>query len=142
MDQAKEKLAALRALWDEKCSDGRLPARSDFAVQVLRPWLGNLALLDLDSDGDAAFRLCGTKLFQRFGGEMTRRKLAALENRIADQLKKCVTEVRLSRQPSELQADLNIDGTTTSYFEMVLPLAEDGSSVDTLLFVSYPAKET
>jgi hypothetical protein len=41
-----------------------MPARTDFDVGVLRPWLGNLALIDIPSN---MIRLCGTNLMSRFG---------------------------------------------------------------------------
>ena len=136
MEVANGKLRALQTLWDEKRGDRDMPARGDLAVQTLRPWLGNLALIDL-RDGRAIFRLCGTNLHGRFGGEMTRREIATLDDTIAGTLRRCIDQVRASRKPAQTKYKAEVAGFPTIFHEICLPLADDGVSMDTLLFASY-----
>lgn len=65
-------LAGLRSLWEEKRAGRPLPARADFDIADLRPFFGNLFLLDVLQDGrDFRFRLLGTNLTERFGRDST-----------------------------------------------------------------------
>ena len=67
------KLASLRALWDAKRQERAMPSRDDFGIHELKPWLGHLALVDVA--GERTFRLCGTNLSARFGGDMTGKRV-------------------------------------------------------------------
>jgi hypothetical protein len=126
------KLVALFALWSAKCSGENLPARDRFPVAELRPWLGHLALLERRGK-DFSFRLCGTDLIARFGGEATGRMLhtcqAPLANLRAALVEACETRTAV---PAVTATVANDDPVTWS--EIVLPLSQDG-----MLFVgAYP----
>lgn len=137
MEKAKTKLNALLALWHDKRGDRDMPARGDLPVQTLRPWLGNLALIDL-RDGRAVFRLCGTGLRVRFDGEMTHKDISSLNEAIAGPLRRCIDQVRKSRAPGHANHTGVVAGCSTVFHEICLPLADDGATMDTLLFASYP----
>ena len=115
-----------------------MPSRADLTVKTLRPWLGNLALIDLRSDEGATFRLCGTSLHSRFGGEMTRRTIASLDAAIADTLQHSIELVRHTRKPARTTYKTEQPGTATVFHEFCAPLADDGVNIDMLLFASYP----
>ena len=115
-----------------------MPSRAGLAVKELRPWLGNLALIDLRGDEGATFRLCGTSLHSRFGGEMTRRTIASLDAAVADALQHSIERVRQTRKPAQTTYKTGHPGTVTVFHEICAPLADDGVNVDTLLFASYP----
>jgi hypothetical protein len=115
-----------------------MPSRADLAVKALRPWLGNLALIDLRGGEGPTFRLCGTSLHSRFGGEMTRRTIASLDAGVADTLQHSIEHVRQTRKPAQSTHKMGHPDTATVFHEICAPLADDGVNVDTLLFASYP----
>ncbi|MBI1330264.1 MAG: PAS domain-containing protein [Alphaproteobacteria bacterium] len=78
MDKARQRLTTLREFWDKKRDANALPRRGDFDPKALRPWIGNLALVEIVPDGEMHFRLCGTNLYGRLGGEFTGRAVNAL----------------------------------------------------------------
>jgi hypothetical protein len=137
MDRAKEKLTALLALWEQKRGIRPVPSRDDFPVGELRPWLGNLALIDLTGDAPR-FRLCGTSLHVRFGGEMTKRTVAALEVGLGGpELLACIEEARQTLMPATLTQRIAGDPKQIVFHELCLPLGQDGRFADTILFVSF-----
>lgn len=141
MEQANQKLRALQSLWNDARGPRPMPARADLDVKMLKPWIGNLALIDIFQDGDAEFRLCGTNLHARFGGEVTKRRVSSLESEISGALRDCIIAVCRSRAPGELEHHRMVDGTAMSFRELCLPLSDDGKCISTLLFASYPTTE-
>ncbi len=139
MDTAYRKLRDLLAFWHKQRGIRPFPTRRDLSVHLLRPWIGNLALIDILDGGEACFRLCGTNLHARFGGEFTRRSMTALDAAIGASLRDGIERVRKSGAPTELSHERVIDGRRTSFREICLPLSEDAVRVDAVLFASYPA---
>lgn len=138
---ANQKLAALRRLWEQKRGERAMPCRADLSVVDLRPWLGNLALVDLNSAGDT-FRLCGTNLFPRFGGDVTGLYVADLRGAGCQSFHDCVARVRATRLPSAENHTQIIHGEEVTFDELALPLSSDGAEMKVVLFASYPAKAT
>jgi hypothetical protein len=116
-----------------------MPSRSEFDAQALRPWLGNLALIDIDQAGHAHFRLCGTNLLGRFGGEFTNRPVDELEATIKLSIRNYIEGVRRTCAPRSGKHVQIIDGTATTFLELALPLSNAHPDVDTILFASLPA---
>lgn len=138
MERANQKLRDLLALWNDKRGDRPMPSRSELAVAALKPWLGNLALIDISGDGGAVFRLCGTNLHARFGGEVTRRDVAELSPAIGESFRACLEWVCRSQTPTECIHERVINGVPAAFSELHLPLSDDATHVHTLLFASYP----
>jgi len=67
----RSELQALTALWHEKASaKGGLPARADFDMRALKPFLRNVSFLERSGPPDARrfrFRLFGSALAELFG---------------------------------------------------------------------------
>lgn len=64
----RPELHALMALWREKAlAAGGLPARADFDMRALKPFLRNIGFLESTSDGRLRFRLFGSALVELFG---------------------------------------------------------------------------
>lgn len=130
------KLVALLALWSGKCDGENLPARDRFPVAELRPWLGHLALLERRGE-EFLFRLCGTDLIARFGGEATGRMLHTCEaphaSLRAALLRSCETGA-----PVPSVTAMEINGDPATYSEIVLPLSESGARVSRVFVGSYP----
>jgi len=137
MEIANQKLNALLALWNDKRGARALPSRADLTVTTLKPWLGNLALIDLPADGLPMFRLCGTGLHARFGGELTKHKVETLADDIGRSLRECIEQVRRTRNPKDSQHERMVAGAKVEYRELCLPLSEGGEEVHSLLFASY-----
>jgi len=135
---ANQKLTALRQLWEQKRGGRAMPARSDLTVTNLRPWLGNLALLDLGARGEV-FRLCGVNLFSRFGGDQTGQHVASLRGEGAQPFRNCVARVRQTGAPVN-QSHMQIThGEQMTFEELALPLTDGGAEMKIVLFASYPS---
>jgi hypothetical protein len=105
-------------------------------VSALRPWLGNLALIDLT--GEPHFRICGTSLHVRFGGEMTGKALDALNEAHGPvELRSCIEKARRTLRPVSATHRVSANHEPTVFHELYLPLGTDGIVPDTVLLVSY-----
>jgi hypothetical protein len=137
MERAQVKLQSLLALWQEKRGDRLIPSRADMPVSALRPWLGNLALIDL-TGAEPYFRLCGTSLHGRFGGEMTGQKVAKVENAFGRrELLACIDKARRTLHPAPAAHQVSAGHNRTTFHELCLPLGHDGKNADTMLLVCY-----
>ncbi len=67
------RLSRLYDLWSGLCAGRSLPERTSFTPEILKPWLGNLLLIDVAADGQYRYRLYGSNFVYRFGVEMTKR---------------------------------------------------------------------
>ncbi|MDE2182627.1 MAG: PAS domain-containing protein [Alphaproteobacteria bacterium] len=137
MAPTNRKLVTLQALWEEKRRGRTMPSRSDISVFVLRPWLGNLALIDLPAKGEGQFRLCGINLFSRFGGDVTGRVLADLGDEIGASLRELVAIVQTTNAPLEGQHSHIIEGQRVKFEELLLPMSDHGYQANVLLFACY-----
>lgn len=69
-------------LWQSKRGDRLFPARSDFKVTDFRPWLGRIAIANLESDPfNVRFVLWGTELAIWWGADYTKKSLGDLAKR-------------------------------------------------------------
>lgn len=139
-DALYPKLLNLLDLWMQRCGDRPLPARGDFAIEDLRPWLGHLALIEVGGT-PARFRvrLAGTILTAYEGQDDTGRYLdevipaAELAVRLAP-YQECVQ----SRQPvldvPFFPADVHM---ARAYQRLLLPCAADGGAVDIIILAVY-----
>ncbi|MGD0866506.1 MAG: PAS domain-containing protein [Rhizomicrobium sp.] len=134
---ANQKLSTLRALWERKCSGRAMPARAEFDVGVLKPWLGNLALIDIPSN---MIRLCGTSLMSRFGRDATGRNIASLDKVVAASLMSGIDCARTTKSPTDGEYRCIVAGYLVRFQELVLPLSDDGIEVTTILLGSFEAE--
>lgn len=65
-------------LWEQKRGDRNVPARYDFAFEELRPWLGELHLLEVLPD-DFRFKVFATGTAERVKREYTGRLISEAE---------------------------------------------------------------
>jgi len=114
-----------------------MPARTDFDVGMLRPWLGNLALIDIPSN---IVRVCGTNLMARFGGDATGRKLASLDEAVAASVMSGIDCARTTKAPHDGAYECIVAGYLVRFQELVLPLSDDDIAVSTILLGSYEAE--
>jgi hypothetical protein len=126
---------AIQRLWHQKATSDRLPARADFSVEDLRPWLGRLILVDVLPDGDLFYRVHGTKLAEMLGQELTGKRLSDLqppEFRVL--IRAEYDELIASRRPLVVRRRRSY-GDRGSYIveRILLPLSKIGSTVDQVL---------
>jgi hypothetical protein len=134
-ERAKRMLESLAALWAEKRGENRLPRRADLPVSELKPWLGSLALFEFRPEAGLVFRLCGTGLLPRFGGEMTGKPLESLAPEMAAALRREVEAAIREGRPRHVRAMVG----SQVFHELYLPL--DGEDGELVLFASYGEAE-
>ncbi|PJI38945.1 PAS domain-containing protein [Ferrovibrio sp.] len=136
-----EELRSLEAFWHMKRGGRALPRRSDFTPEELRPWLGNLAIIAVERDmRDMRFRvaLSGTQLDSYRGHGITGRYVDEVCSGIEDTTpyyRDCVTR----GMPVHYLHDNSPNSAIyTDMGKMLLPLSEDGVTVDRILVAMYP----
>ncbi len=71
-DAVDQALAGLRRLWEEAGGTEELPPQSAFDAFVLRPWLGNIAMVEVHGGPKRFFfRLTGSKIDHVYGRNFT-----------------------------------------------------------------------
>jgi hypothetical protein len=138
-------LRSLLELWMAKRGGGALPSRTDFSDDDLRPWFGNLLMVEVvDGPHKFRFRLMGTSLVDAACRELTGKFFdeADITGYEPDVLED-YTEVLRTREP--LCKTRRYDPTPGTFMEhwrvyerILLPLASDGETVDRILGGSYP----
>ena len=141
-DRANQKLQALVALWEGQRTGDQLPARADLPVSALRPWLGSLALFEFRPRTGPVFRLCGTGLYARFGGEMTGKPITDLEPALAEPLRKELDSAVAGRKPRRSRHVSQTGERFLVFHELYLPLTGDGEDAELVLFASYGEGKT
>lgn len=121
-------------LWQNKRGGRRFPARADFALLDLAPWMEQLHLIEVLPDGDFLFRVFATKSAVRLEREYTGRRLSELEHSwAARDAAVDYRQVVASREP--LFADRtrrHEDNRVYSWRRLVLPLGRAETVVDHL----------
>ncbi|MEI8395231.1 MAG: PAS domain-containing protein [Rhodospirillaceae bacterium] len=140
------RLSNLLGLWREKCGDSGLPDRTCFTPEVLRSWLGSLALIDV-ADGQYRYRLYGSNFVYRFGIEMTGRVVDDLPREQASAVRRDYDTVVRTRQPlirlytggfDIIDLNRRIGTKRVETWErLVLPLSCSSREVDMLLVAAY-----
>lgn len=136
------RLRNLLALWQAKCGAATLPSRTAFDPLQMREHLGWLSLARVEPDRrDLRYRLIGTKVVDWHGRDITGHLAsAALPQPLPGLLMLLVEHPRVARLHGQISWR---DKGHLSYEMLVLPLAEDGATVDQLLFGwSIPEPET
>lgn len=142
---ATPQLRSLVELWASKRRDEALPCRSDFSDDDLRPWFGNLLVVDVvEGPHKFRFRLMGTSLVDAASRELTGKffdeaDISGYEPDVLDDY----AEVLKSRMPVCRMRRYNpTPGTFMDhwrvYERLLLPLASDGKAIDRILGCSFP----
>lgn len=140
MGSSNKQLEALENLWERKRGQRSTPSRADLAVSHLQPWLGNLALIDLNEIGDGTFRLCGTNLTARFGIDVTGCRVAALSDDLVATVVSFIARVRETKAPVHGDQIRMLHGAEVKFDDLALPLSSDDDHLSALLFASYPQR--
>lgn len=137
LEISNPRLRRLYETWLEKQAGKPYPARSDFdPVNDLRFILGNLMLVDVvgGDPPDFRIRLHGSSLVVRHGYELTGKMLDELpipEQR--DRARQTFSTVVATGEPLHSNRDQLFGDRLRRYEAIVLPLSNNGATVDMLL---------
>jgi hypothetical protein len=130
--QPSAAVCRLRALWQAKRSLRRLPRRDDFSVLELAPWLGRLNLISVHPEG-SRFDIFGTDNSEALGIEPTGLRFAELPNSIRVFAETTVERAVRERTERFETVRVVFRGRRRIYDRLVLPLGNDGETVDRVL---------
>jgi hypothetical protein len=147
------RLLALYGYWLGKCAGRRLPARADLRPEEMRPWLGNLMLIDVSPDGSYQYRLYGTRFVEQFGVEMTGKTIDILAPGQAAAIRSEYDIVRETRAPRSRRYTASFDvflhgpidkiELVRTWERLVLPLSRsEPETVAMLLIGAYQQGQT
>lgn len=133
------------ALWQSKCVNHAFPARADFSVEDLAPFMGHIILIDVERDPRRyRFRLIGSYITQMLGRDSTGRYMddvygaAAFEN--ATRSNDYILE---HRQP--VRGFGNVSHANKGHIDIEVldaPLSADGQTIDMIFKVVVQTRRT
>ena len=137
-ERADARLRGLWEYWKSKRAGTTLPGRAAISPHEMRPWLGNLLLMDVVEEGrDFRYRLHGTQLVQLFGADLTGRLVSALGVPDVDRLLAEGRRVVESRDAHYTEETVVAEKQHIAIAKLILPLASNGSDVDMLIVGIY-----
>jgi hypothetical protein len=140
LDQMKTRqLVELLAFWHARRGTRPMPARGNFDVVGLKPWLGNVHLLDVEEGGlEFRYRVYGSVIAEYFGNDFTGKTTAAVRPEAREIVRHEYRTACRERRPIFVHRQREISGSEQLVERLVLPLSSDGETVDKLLVCSYP----
>lgn len=132
-------LLALYEHWVRQCEDGKLPSRTHFNAVDLTSWLGHIMIIQpIDYAQDFLYKLHGTALVEIVGEDLTGQYLSSFkENDRRIHVAKQYRDVCQSGCPSYKSSDKPFEKNYKTIKKLILPIASDGKSVDTLIVGVY-----
>ena len=131
------KLQRLYQDWDDRRQGREFPTRADFAPDELKYILGNLSIVDVTYNPlNFRYRIYGTKLTNRLGKEMTNKSVDEFPSQQHSALARAhFTEVVEYRVPiAHVRYHLSNKSDSPPECEvLVLPLSDDGKTIDRLM---------
>lgn len=132
-----------------------MPTRADLDPLEMRPWLGNLVLIDVTPDLRFVYRLYGTAFVDSFGVDMTGRSVDDLPAEQRERVRADYEAVRAGGQPRSRLYTAVFEATSSSglrpplasgirapqvvtWERLVLPLGGAAADVVMLLVGAYP----
>lgn len=121
-------------LWTRIRGDRRMPSRAEFPFHELAPWLEGLHLVEVLPDGDFLFRVFATKSAMRLDAEYTGRRFSELprswilQDALLDYRRVAATGEPLFTDRTRRQED----GRMYSWRRLIMPVGDDGRTVDHL----------
>lgn len=134
------KLAGLLELWTGRSVGRPLPARRDFSIEDFRPWLGHMALIEVEpSPLRFRVRLAGTILTAYEGQDDTGRYLDEViaPDELAERLEPYLECVRTRQPVSDVPRYPGELYRLRAFRRLLLPCAADGSTVDIIILAVY-----
>ena len=135
------RLRDLNGYWVDKCHGRSMPARADIDPVELKRHLANLVLVDVSGPpSQFRFRLAGTDIVARYGAELTGRNLNDIDlGSDLAAIKEQYEATVLERTPTYCRHFIETKKRKhLNYERLLMPLSEDGSTVNMLLGGIYP----
>lgn len=137
------RLRDLHRLWDEKRGERSMPKWSDFDPVEMAPWLGNLHLVEVESDpGRFRYRIYGTNVARKIGCELTGCAVDERPDEVARILSEGYGHCVSSRAPVFRFHDYHLPGGAYPHHRLLLPLSDANMRVAMILVGDYPAEES
>lgn len=136
----KLSVEALRSLWESKRGGRSMPARYDFVIDDLAPWLGRLNLVSLEN-GIARFDVFGTYNSRDLGIELTGRTVDALPAEDRTVTRAGIERAVLEKAPVFETISLIRNHRLKTYDRLILPLSDDGITVNKVFVLMLDAQE-
>jgi hypothetical protein len=128
------KLVDLLDFWHRKRAGRRMPARGDFDVFELRPWLGYLHLVEVIEGGeDFLHRIYGSEVAAAFGIDLTGKRLIAVPAAVRESVRRSYAAACESCEPLFIEDDPLLNSSVDRVQALIMPLSADGLVVDRLL---------
>lgn len=91
---------ALFGLWRARRHGRAMPRRADFDTLELRPWMGDLHVVDVEDSGrQFRFRVFATNHARRLGYDLTARTVDALPSLLGDEARRVMRLAAAERRP-------------------------------------------
>jgi hypothetical protein len=133
-------LESLLAYWFVKCSGRKMPSRTDVPLREWERWHRNLALFDVIQYGALRIyecRLSAADLLPRLGCEATGLSIDELAPDVRAELRANFERAWEKKAPVMAQARVLSGAAIVRYSDLILPLSDNGASVDGFLLGSY-----
>ena len=131
-----ERLLALYRYWESKRGDRAMPARGDIDPLEIPNLLPMILLIDVTETGDYRYRLVGTEIVNNFGTNSTGKTFteALPEGPYTEYITGLVRDVVSTGRPLYSEGAFMAKGRIDRQVRrLVLPLSDDGHTVDKLL---------
>jgi hypothetical protein len=134
-------LHALRSLWEVRRQNRELPARSDFAMTDLAPWLGGINLMSITDDG-ARIDVHGTRNSAGLGFEQTGLYVDQLPMPLRAVEETAVEAATAARAPVLQTVRFEFRELRRTYERLLLPLGNPWGRIEKLfVFIHNPRYE-
>jgi hypothetical protein len=131
------KLLSLYSFWLEQCAGAPMPPAANLNPADLRPWLGNLLIMDVIRGADFVYSYYGQSFAEAFGKDRVGQSIDVLPEQQSDILRAEYDRVRQERLPVARSYSADFDGAMSTWERLVLPLADDAGEVGKLLVGAY-----
>lgn len=136
-------LAGLRDFWIKLKGDRLAPRRSDFTPSDLKPWLGNIILINVETNPERYFvRVAGSNITHDLGEEFSGKYYDEfLSPDVYQSLSKDFQKFITSEKPFYFfGAFIESPRRVREYFRLVLPFSNDGTHIDMIMIGLYLKK--
>jgi len=130
-------LRSLFEFWKGYCADDSVAGATDIDPADLRPWIGNLLIMDVIEGDNFIYSYYGDAFQQAFGDSMVGKSIELLPSEQRELLHAEYDRVRCDRVPVVRRYTANFNGQAATWERLVLPLTSTGETVDKLLVAAY-----
>ena len=146
LDFDRRELSEMREVWRARCRPQRLPSRAEFDLRVLKPFLREVAILEVvPNQGKRRYlhRLVGSAIAERTGETTGKYLDEIIPEPVHEKTVAFFDAVIEHRCPLRVVNDYDIETMNHTRGEIFLmPLADDGVDANMLLTVSYIAAKS